>query len=48
MLSRHFNELLYDYRALIFLGICLGAQWLGWRLFFMSIPAAFITSTGAG
>lgn len=32
MLSQQFNHLLYDYRAVLFIIICLAGQILGWRL----------------
>ena len=32
MLSQQFNQLIYDYRALVFILLCLAGQILGWRM----------------
>ncbi len=39
MLSQHFNQLIYDYRALLFLLICLIGQFLGWRMWLRRVSS---------
>lgn len=39
MLSQEFNKLIYDYRVVLFLSICLTAQFLSWRMWLRLVKA---------